>query len=227
MAKDKNPSVDEDGEDKQEAPPKKSGSAKKLILINVGALALVATSVGATFFVTSMMQKPEPVAKKKTKTAAKKPVADESEDKAEKEEPEDKAEGEAKEGEAKEAEAKDGEDDDAAEKEAKSKTAVYLDFEQPFIVNFQDEQQQLRYLQVGVSVMAHDPTMAETVKRHMPVIRNNLVMLFSSQTRDSASTREGKERIRNDAQTEVQKILTDRTGKPVVEALYFTSFVMQ
>jgi flagellar FliL protein len=69
--------------------------------------------------------------------------------------------------------------------------------------------------------------MAETVKRHMPVIRNNLVMLFSSQTRQSIATREGKEKIRADAQSEVQKILTDRTGKPVIEQLYFTSFVMQ
>jgi flagellar FliL protein len=61
----------------------------------------------------------------------------------------------------------------------------------------------------------------------MPVIRNNLVMLFSSQTRQSIATREGKEQIRADAQAEVQKILQDRTGQPVIEALYFTSFVMQ
>jgi flagellar FliL protein len=75
--------------------------------------------------------------------------------------------------------------------------------------------------------MAHDPGMTATVKQHMPVIRNNLVMLFSSQTRQSIASREGKEKVRAEAQAEVQKILTDQTGKPVIEQLYFTSFVMQ
>jgi flagellar FliL protein len=75
--------------------------------------------------------------------------------------------------------------------------------------------------------MSHDPKMPELVKRHMPLIRNNLVMLFSSRSRDQIISREGKEKIRADAQAEVQKILTEQTGKPVIEALYLTSFVMQ
>jgi flagellar FliL protein len=220
MAKDKHPSTDvEDGDDTQDAKPKKSGSAKKLILIVVGVLALVGISVGGTMFATSLLNKDAPAAKKKT-TAAKKNAKKDAEEETDKEETADK---EGADKDAKEGENKDEGDEDKA---AKSKTAVYVDFEQPFIVNFHDEQQ-LRYLQVGVAVMAHDATVTETVKRHMPVIRNNLVMLFSSQTRQSIATREGKEQIRADAQAEVQKILQDRTGQPVIEALYFTSFVMQ
>jgi flagellar FliL protein len=222
MAKENRSSADaEDGDEKQEAKPKSSGSMKKIILIVVGALALVATSVGATWFATSLMQTDAPIAKKKT-TKSKKAVKAETEEAeaAAKDEAEEK---DAKEGSEKEAETAEEGDEDKA---AKGKTAAYLDFEQPFIVNFQDEQQ-LRYLQVGVAVMAHDPGMTATVKQHMPVIRNNLVMLFSSQTRQSIASREGKEKVRAEAQAEVQKILTDQTGKPVIEQLYFTSFVMQ
>ena len=222
MAKEYRSSADAgDGDDKPATKPKSSGSMKKVILIVVGALALVATSVGATWFATSLLQKDAPVAKKKT-TKSKKVVKAEAEqdEAAAKDEAQEKDAGEGKDKQAEAAE--EGEED----KEAKSKTAVYLDFEQPFIVNFQDEQQ-LRYLQVGVAVMAHDPSMVATVKQHMPVIRNNLVMLFSSQTRQSLASREGKEKVRTEAQAEVQKILKDQTGKPVIEQLYFTSFVMQ
>ncbi len=221
MAKENRSAADTEDDEKPAAKPKPSGSMKKIILLVVGALALVATSVGATWFATtSLMQKDAPVAKKKTTKGKKVVKAEAEQEEAAKDDAEEK---EAGEGKGKESEAAEGGDED---KEAKSKTAVYLDFEQPFIVNFQDEQQ-LRYLQVGVAVMAHDPAMTATVKQHMPVIRNNLVMLFSSQTRQSIASREGKEKVRAEAQAEVQKILKEQTGKPVIEQLYFTSFVMQ
>ena len=106
------------------------------------------------------------------------------------------------------------------------KVAIYLDFDQPFIVNFVDEGQ-LRYLQVSVSVMTMDPKVVDAVKRHTPLIRNNLVMLFSGQTRDTIISREGKEKIRKEAELEVQKIMKEKTGRTGIKSLYFTSFVMQ
>ena len=55
----------------------------------------------------------------------------------------------------------------------------------------------------------------------------SLVLLFSSQNYQTLSTREGKIQIRKQALTEVQSILKERTGKPGIEEIYFTSFVMQ
>lgn len=106
------------------------------------------------------------------------------------------------------------------------KPVVYQALEPPFVVNFQD-QAQVRFLQVSMEVSTRDPLVIEAVKTHMPVIRNNLVLLLASQTYGSMSTREGKEKLRADALAEVQKILTEQTGKSGVEAVYFTSFVMQ
>ena len=49
----------------------------------------------------------------------------------------------------------------------------------------------------------------------------------SSQTYDSVSTLEGKEALREEALSVIQEILEEETGDPGVEAVYFTSFVMQ
>lgn len=106
------------------------------------------------------------------------------------------------------------------------KTVQYYAFDPPFVVNFQ-AQDTLRFLQVKVEVMARDPKVIEAVERHMPVIRNNLIVLFSAQDFTTISTRVGKERLRAQTLAEIQKVLKENTGQPGVESVYFTSFVMQ
>lgn len=103
---------------------------------------------------------------------------------------------------------------------------VYYAFDPAFVVNFQDNSA-IRFLQVTIEVMSRDPLAIEAVKTHMPVIRNSLVLLFSSQTPENIMTREGKEKIRTDALKEIQKVMTEQTGSPSIEAVYFTGFVMQ
>jgi flagellar FliL protein len=69
--------------------------------------------------------------------------------------------------------------------------------------------------------------MVEEVKKHMPAIRNNLLLLLSGQTFDSIGNRDGRESVRAGALSEIQKIMQAQTGKPAIEAVYFTSYVMQ
>ncbi|GAP66676.1 flagellar basal body-associated protein [Mizugakiibacter sediminis] len=102
----------------------------------------------------------------------------------------------------------------------------YLALDPPFIVNFRDDDA-LRFLQVGVEVMARDQAALDTLKAEEPVARNALVLLFSSQDYKTLSSRDGKEKLRAEALTELQKIVRQRSGKPGLEAVYFTSFVMQ
>ncbi|NOX91794.1 MAG: hypothetical protein GXP18_04895 [Gammaproteobacteria bacterium] len=104
--------------------------------------------------------------------------------------------------------------------------AIYLPIDPAFVVNFAS-QGKARFLQVTVEVMTRDPLMPDQIKLHMPVIRNNLMLLFSSQSYDGVSTLEGKEALREEALEVVQQILEEETGDPGVEAVYFTSFVMQ
>jgi flagellar FliL protein len=104
---------------------------------------------------------------------------------------------------------------------------IYVGLDPPFVVNFESNGA-VRFLQVTVQAMATTPDTAELIKRHDPVIRNALLMLFSGQSYDTLSTRAGKEKLRNDALLEVRRVVTTKGGKgDDVKDLYFTSFVMQ
>ena len=123
-----------------------------------------------------------------------------------------------------EGESEEGEDGEGDEEPAQA--AVYLPIDPAFVVNFAS-QGKARFLQITVEVMTRDETVPDKVKLHMPVIRNNLMLLFSTQTYETASTLDGKESLREEALEVVQQILEEETGDPGIEAVYFTSFVMQ
>ena len=113
--------------------------------------------------------------------------------------------------------------------EAKKKpagAAEYSAIDPTFVVNTADEDTQ-HYLQTDVQVMSHDPAVADQIKTHMPRIRNNLILLFSAQRCADVRDRAGREKLQAAALKEVQDVLKAETGKPGVEALYFTSFVTQ
>lgn len=102
----------------------------------------------------------------------------------------------------------------------------YIALEPPFVVNLADASGD-RYLQVEVQLMGRTPKIGDTVKEHMPVIRNRLLLLFSQQTTETLRSREAKEKLQTDALKEVQAVLTEATGSTGIEAVYFTSFVTQ
>lgn len=109
---------------------------------------------------------------------------------------------------------------------AKPQPEHFLPLDPAFVVNFRDDDS-MRYLQVGVTLMAYDPTALDVVKEEDPVIRNALVMLFSRQDYAILSDPTGKQKLQAQALDAVRKIVAARTGKPGVDAVYFTSFVMQ
>ena len=61
----------------------------------------------------------------------------------------------------------------------------------------------------------------------MPVIRNNLVLLFSKQEYEALIPLEGKEKLREQALGEIRTIVGTELADATVEDLLFTSFVMQ
>ena len=123
---------------------------------------------------------------------------------------------------------KDGEAHAAEGKESEPKApAVYVSFDPPFVVNF-EAKGLMRFLQVSVQVMTRDPHIAELIKQHDPMIRNDLLMMFSSQTYETINSREGKEKMRTEALKVVAEVIGREGGDAAkVEQLYFTSFVMQ
>jgi len=119
-----------------------------------------------------------------------------------------------------------GEGSDGGETEVAKGPAIYIPFDPPFVVNF-SKPGKAKFLQISMQAMTRLPEVPALVQTHMPAIRNNLVLLFSSQSFDQVSTVEGKNELREKALTTIQEILETESGDPGVEAVYFTSIVMQ
>lgn len=84
------------------------------------------------------------------------------------------------------------------------------------------------FLQIEVRIGSRDPDTITLLKSSDPVIRNDLLLLFGSQDPTSLETREGKEKLRADALATIRKVVAVQGGNPsAVEAVFFTSFVMQ
>lgn len=106
------------------------------------------------------------------------------------------------------------------------KAELYLPMDPAFVVNFRDAES-LRYLQVGVTLMSHDPDAINVAKAADPVLRDALVALFSNQDYSIISDAAGRQKLQEQALDAVRKIVQARLGRPGIDALYFTSFVMQ
>lgn len=104
--------------------------------------------------------------------------------------------------------------------------STYIDLKPEFVINFRDRHDRPKFLKAEMSVAAKDSDMEEVVQRHMPAIRNNLVLLLSRQVYDDLVPHEGKEALRLAALAEVQGVLEAQTGKPGVDDLFFSNFVM-
>ena len=128
-------------------------------------------------------------------------------------------------------------DDGATADSSSSNSAIeargesyYLALEPPFIVNFVYKDT-LRYLQMTLSVMSHEPQILEQVTHHMPAIRHRLIMLISNKTFKELNGVDSKETLREEMLLEIRNIIQaeqNKTHNPGrVEAVYFTGYVMQ
>jgi flagellar FliL protein len=105
------------------------------------------------------------------------------------------------------------------------KTAQYFAIDPPLVVNFEDGSV-VRFLQITMEIMAHDPKVIESVQKNVPLIRNNLLLLMSNRNYQSLMSREGKEKLRQEALTEIRAVQKKQGGADI-DDLLFTSFVVQ
>lgn len=103
---------------------------------------------------------------------------------------------------------------------------VYYDLSQSLIVNF-PKGSGASLIQVSVSLLARGVDTVEAIKKHEPMIRNNLLMAISAKGAGNLRTREGKEALRVEMLDEVGKVMERMTRKNKVDNIFFTTFVMQ
>ncbi len=105
--------------------------------------------------------------------------------------------------------------------------AIFVELDPPFVANFAPGSQ-ARFLQVSVQLMTRDVELAKLLEHVDPILRNDLLQLFGNQRVAEVSTPEGKEALRKATLEAVRKVIAAEGGKAAaLEAVYFTSFVMQ
>ncbi|MEM7466970.1 MAG: flagellar basal body-associated FliL family protein [Pseudomonadota bacterium] len=122
-----------------------------------------------------------------------------------------------------------GEEQEVAEEvvEEPLKEPIYIALDPTFVVNYKDADARNRFLKAELNLMTYENEVEDTVSKHMPLIRGKLVSLFNKQTFEDLLHQEGKDAFREAALAEVQSVMESHLGKPGVEQVYFTTFVMQ
>lgn len=117
-------------------------------------------------------------------------------------------------------------DEKAAELDAARRGAIYIPLRPSFVANFGGPGR-LKYLKADIAVRLENEQAANSVRHHMPYIRNNLILLFSAQTDESVDSQEGKEALRQEALREVREVIKAEDGLDGVLDLYFNGFIVQ
>ncbi|WP_273150033.1 flagellar basal body-associated FliL family protein [Methylophaga thiooxydans] len=107
-------------------------------------------------------------------------------------------------------------------------SSIYYSIEEPFTINFLNQsQEKVRYLQIKVALMSHEPTVLDSAQHNLPMIQDALRTLFTEQGYDTVSTVAGREQLQQQALTKIRTLLQQETGSDGLEQIYFTSFILQ
>lgn len=112
------------------------------------------------------------------------------------------------------------------EEELPPAPAIYYPLKPPLVVNFSVKGRQ-RFLQAELTLMTREDDVVAAIELHQPMLRNTLVLLIGGQIYSEIQTAEGKELLRQQCLQELQKLMEQEIGKPGIEQVLFTSFVMQ
>ena len=113
-----------------------------------------------------------------------------------------------------------GEEENAAPKVA------YVSLVPALVGNFGNGPK-LKFFKADIALRVTGTEAEEKVEHHEPLIRNQLVMLFSQQTEASMADEAAKEKLRQEALKQVQDVLAQEEGKPIVEDLLFNNLIIQ
>lgn len=109
-------------------------------------------------------------------------------------------------------------------------SSIYLPLKPPFVVNYGNPEGglgRLHYLKAELTVRVGGPKDVNSIRHHMPYIRNELILLFSKQTQESLETQEGKELLRQKAFQAIQDLVVAEDGELDLIGVYFNQLILQ
>lgn len=105
--------------------------------------------------------------------------------------------------------------------------ALYYNMTPAFVSNFGPLQRKLSYVKAEVSLKVGSEGLLEKIVHNEAMLRHEIVMLLSSQSKENMESHDAQEALRVAALGKVKEVLAKELGTTGVEDLLFTSFVIQ
>ncbi|PKO24498.1 MAG: flagellar basal body-associated protein FliL [Betaproteobacteria bacterium HGW-Betaproteobacteria-8] len=111
--------------------------------------------------------------------------------------------------------------------EAKAETAapVFMTLE-TFTVNLLPDPGE-QYLQTDISLQLSKASNEELIKQFMPLVKAKTLMILSNKKSSDISSIEGKNTLSQEIADNINKLLAQASKDPVVNGVFFTSFIIQ
>jgi flagellar protein FliL len=102
----------------------------------------------------------------------------------------------------------------------------YVSIPQPFVFNVTGDNRD-RLVQIKVQLMVRGSDNEELARYHSPLVESSLLSTFASATVEQLRSPTGRIELRDKATEDIRTALNRAVGKPVIERVLFTDFVMQ
>ncbi len=83
-----------------------------------------------------------------------------------------------------------------------------------------------KYLVINVQLMVEGEKYIEKVKKHLPALRNELIMLYSGRSSTELQTMEQREALRTETKKAIIKALDKRANSDGFRDVFFTEFLV-
>lgn len=103
-------------------------------------------------------------------------------------------------------------------------TAPIYEKLETFTVNLADQE---GYLQTDIQLMLEDAKIQEKIKAHLPEVRDSLIRLLSSKTAEELAQQEGKDKLAEDIQKQINEVLGIKGKEKGVKKVLFGAFIIQ
>ena len=112
-----------------------------------------------------------------------------------------------------------------ASADGRKKTQSFVPLE-PFTVNLQDADRE-RFLQLAVVLEANDNEAADGVKRKLPIIRSQILLLISSKRSADLQGAEAKQKLAREIIARARVPLESSAPDKGIEQVHFSQFIIQ
>jgi flagellar FliL protein len=101
---------------------------------------------------------------------------------------------------------------------------AYFGFEPDIVTNYTVVKKKMGYVRLTVELMVPGDNLS-VVEHHSPLLRDAIINIIGQQAEAKVKSIKGRAEIQSLCETEVKKLLTEETGKPLVKKLLFTQWL--